>query len=167
MWSIGSVVFTMMTGLEVSYYCDKCGCSHVFFCRRDGCLEDDAAASGCKCLFGGCEHLSSDGCREEITRWTRCGHNCQKPKINVHTHMARARYTKMLRTLVKDLLLYDPQLARNPWVRAVEFAQVVEEAYQEWKRDTEEGRDFVDIDDDMAARFRHARDQDGSSMEDD
>ncbi|KAM0426791.1 hypothetical protein ACHAPT_008107 [Fusarium lateritium] len=167
MWSIGSVIFTMMTGLEVTYDCGVCGCSHVFFCQRDGCLEDDAATNGCKCLFGGCKHLSKDGCREEISRWTRCMHDCPKPKINVHSYMARARYTKMLRTLVKDLLLYDPQLGLNPWVRVVEFAQVVEEAYQEWKRETEEGREYVDIDDDMAARFRRSREGDDSSSEED
>ncbi|RSL69169.1 hypothetical protein CEP54_002418 [Fusarium duplospermum] len=168
MWSIGSVIFTMMTGLEVNYYCDICGCSHVFFCQRDGCLEHDAADNGCECLYGGCKHLSKDGCREEITRWTRCGHNCQKPKINVHTYMARAWYTKTLRSLVKDLLLYDPQLAKNPWARADEFAQIVEVAYQEWKRGTEEGRYYVDIDDDMAARFRRAREEEAeSSMDED
>lgn len=169
MWSIGSVVFTMMTGLEVNYYCDTCGCSHVFFCQRDGCLEHDAADNGCECIYGGCKHLSKDGCREEITRWTRCGHNCQKPKINVHTYMARAWYTKTLRSLVKDLLLYDPQLATNPWARADEFAQEVEVAYQVWKRGTDEGRDYVDIDDDMAARFRRAREEEEveSSMDED
>lgn len=34
------------------------------------------------------------------------------------------------------------------------FAEAIEEAYKEWKTETEEGRDYVDIDDDMAMRMQ-------------
>jgi len=35
-----------------------------------------------------------------------------------------------------------------------QFADAIEDAYKEWKTDTEEGQDYVDIEDDMARRLR-------------
>ncbi|KAF4977500.1 hypothetical protein FZEAL_5978 [Fusarium zealandicum] len=162
MWSIGAVIFTMMTGDAPTYCCNECRCSHVYVCESGGCLEVDATAKGCDCLLGGCSHVSQGSCGDDMTLWTPCPpeHNCPEPNINIHSHLARARYTKMLRKIIGDLLYHDPHRHQNPWVRMVDFAQVVEEAYQEWKTETEEGKDYVDIDDDMAVRWRMARDWD-------
>ncbi|KAF5024293.1 hypothetical protein F66182_3623 [Fusarium sp. NRRL 66182] len=159
MWSVGATIFTMMTGQAPSYCCDECGCSHVVFCGVKGCLENAAAANGCNCLLGGCSHLTENPCDEEFSRWPKCPaeHDCSEPNINIHSYLARARYTKMLRTIVKDLLLQDPQEKRNPWGRMVDFAKVVEDAYLEWKKKTEEGKEYVDIEDDMCKRLENFR----------
>ncbi|KAF5013821.1 hypothetical protein FDECE_178 [Fusarium decemcellulare] len=157
--SIGVVIFTMMTGYAPTYCCDECGCSHVYFCKSGGCLEDDATCyKACQCVLGGCKHLSKDACEHETTRWTPCPpeHHCSEPNINIHSYMARARYTKILRSIIQDLLLHDPQRRQKPIPRAVEFAKVVEDAYKEWKYDTEEGAEYTDIGDDMTKRWRKA-----------
>ncbi|KAM5348768.1 hypothetical protein ACJ41O_008591 [Fusarium nematophilum] len=165
MWSLGAVVFTMMTGSVPTYHCEVCGCSHVFFCRDGGCLDKDAAAKGCKCLLGGCAHLREEPCGEETSRWLVCPpeHSCPEPRINIHSSLARAKYSKSLRTIIRDLLEYDPKQGRNPWVRVVDFAQIVEDAYEEWKEGTDEGNEYIDIDDDMARRWQNAQDDEVSS----
>ncbi|KAH7239155.1 hypothetical protein BKA59DRAFT_271799 [Fusarium tricinctum] len=162
MWSIGATVFTMMTGKAPTYACDECGCSHVAHCSEDGCLEKKAAAKGCDCALGGCEHLPDEDCGEPITRWPACpaNHHCLESVINVHSYLARARYTKTLRSIVKDLLQYDPQEISVQWVEAQSFAEIVEREYRSWKIGTEEGRDYVDIEDDMDKRWQHSIQED-------
>ncbi|KAF4447377.1 hypothetical protein F53441_9097 [Fusarium austroafricanum] len=161
MWSVGVTIFTMMTGQAPTYCCEECGCSHVVFCKEDGCLEKEAVVKGCDCALGGCEHVSENSCAEESSWWKDCPaeHHCSESIINIHSYLARARYTKTLRTIVKDLLKYDPAMKQTPWTQMVEFAQIVELAYQEWKRETEEGRLYVDIEDDMLKRLLNEKDK--------
>ncbi|KAM0349046.1 hypothetical protein ACHAPU_003981 [Fusarium lateritium] len=158
MWSIGVTVFTMMTGKAPTYGCDKCGCSHVVHCSKAGCLEKKAAGKGCNCILGGCEHIPDGDCDEPISRWPACPpqHHCSEPVINIHSYLVRARYTKTLRDIIKDLLQYDPQQRGKPLLKAVNFAEVVEKEYLLWKGETEEGRDYVDLEDDMDKRLQHA-----------
>jgi hypothetical protein len=148
----------MMTGKAPTYACDECGCSHVTHCSEDGCFEKKAAAKGCDCVLGGCEHLPDEECGEPITRWPACpaNHRCSESVINVHSYLARARYTKTLRSIIKDLLQYDPQENSVQWVEANSFAEIVEREYRSWKIRTEEGRDYVDIEDDMDKRWQHS-----------
>jgi hypothetical protein len=144
----------MMTGQAPTYCCEECGCSHVVFCEDDGCLEKEAIAKGCDCVLGGCEHVSERKCREEFSGWPDCPteHNCSEPIINIHSYLARARYTKALRTIIMTMLDYNPAQEEDPWVRMVEFAQMVELAYGQWKHETEEGILYVDVEDDMLQR---------------
>ncbi|KAJ4012965.1 hypothetical protein NW752_006235 [Fusarium irregulare] len=159
-WSIGATVFTMMTGQAPSYCCERCGCSHIRFCKSDGCLERQAAAKGCDCLLGGCEHIPEGAkCHDSISHWPDCPpqHNCPEVSINIHSWLAQARYSTMLRTVIMELLSYDPNgpNAYNSRIfRMWQFADAIEEAYKEWKTETEDGRDYVDIEDDMARRLQ-------------
>ncbi|EXK33381.1 hypothetical protein FOXG_06171 [Fusarium oxysporum f. sp. lycopersici 4287] len=154
LWSIGVTVFTMMTGQAPTYYCEGCGCSHVAFCEDGGCLEKEAVAKGCDCFLGGCEHVSQRECREEVSGWPSCPawHNCSEFTINIHSYLARARYTKPLRAMIMVMLGYNPARGDDPWVRMVEVAQMVELAYGQWKQETEEGRLYVDAEDGMLQR---------------
>ncbi|QPC72589.1 hypothetical protein HYE68_003341 [Fusarium pseudograminearum] len=158
-WSIGATVLTMMTGQAPSHYCEHCGCCHVRFCESGGCLEKKAAAKGCDCLLGGCEHIpEGDECEDSISHWPTCPprHHCSEVPINIDSLIARARYSKMLRTLVKELLNFDPNGPQRKTVRFFRmwhYASAIEEAYKEWKTETQEGQDYVDIDDDMERRI--------------
>ena len=63
----------------------------------------------------------------------------------------------MLRTVIMELLNYDPNgpNAYNSRIfRMWQFADAIEVAYKEWKTETEDGRDYVDIEDDMARRLQ-------------
>ncbi|KAF4334178.1 hypothetical protein FBEOM_12002 [Fusarium beomiforme] len=155
MWSVGVTIFTMMTGQAPTYCCEECGCSHVVFCKKEGCLEKEAAEKGCHCGLGGCEHVSDRKCEEEFSPLQECPaeHNCSEPNINIHSYLARARYTKSLRTIIKDLLDYNPAMKGKRWIRMVEFAQRVELAYGVWKNETEDGRLYVDVEDDLLQRL--------------
>ncbi|KAL6923412.1 hypothetical protein FSST1_000686 [Fusarium sambucinum] len=157
-WSIGATVLTMMTGQAPSHYCEQCGCCHVRFCESGGCLEKKAVAKGCDCLYGGCEHIpESDKCEDSVSHWPDCPprHHCSEVPINIDSLIARARYSKMLRTLVKELLNFDPNGPQRKSVRLFRmwpYANAIETAYREWKTETKEGKDYIDIDDDMARR---------------
>lgn len=50
------------------------------------------------------------------------------------------------------MLGYNPARGDDPWIRMVEVAQMVELAYGQWKQETEEGRLYVDAEDDMLQR---------------
>ncbi|RBR24073.1 uncharacterized protein FIESC28_03186 [Fusarium coffeatum] len=58
---------------------------------------------------------------------------------------------------IRGLPNYDPN-GPNAYTSRIfrmwQFADAIEEAYKEWKTDTEEGRDYVDIEDDMARRLQ-------------
>ncbi|RGP77621.1 hypothetical protein FLONG3_4194 [Fusarium longipes] len=159
-WSIGATVFTMMTGQAPSHCCEQCGCCHVRYCESGGCLERDASAKGCECLCGGCEHIpEGDECNDSISYWPDCPprHNCTEVTINIHSWLARTRYSKYLRDTVRELLQYDPNgplSAGGHLFRMWKYADALENAYQEWKAETKEGQDYVDIDDDMTERLR-------------
>lgn len=61
----------------------------------------------------------------------------------------------MLRTLVKELLNFDPNGPQRQSVRLFRmwpYANAIERAYKEWKTETKEGQDYIDIDDDIARR---------------
>ncbi|KAK7433147.1 hypothetical protein QQZ08_000078 [Neonectria magnoliae] len=170
LWSIGAVIFTMMTGALLTYCCDECGCAHIERCAAQGCLNNQAHADGCRCLYGGCEHMPKEDCDEPKSSWTPCppSHHCRMPTINIDTYLSRAKYTKMLRQVVLELLLYDP-MAESPGFQTwFQRAQVIENEYQRWKEMTEEGADYRDLEDDLAERSRVARDKaegGGSSKE--
>lgn len=69
----------------------------------------------------------------------------------------------MLRTLVKELLNFDPNGPQRKTVRFFRmwhYASAIEEAYKEWKTETQEGQDYVDIDDDMERRIMLADEED-------
>ncbi|KAK7409008.1 hypothetical protein QQX98_008827 [Neonectria punicea] len=161
LWSIGAVIFTMMTGALLTYCCDECGCAHIERCAAQGCLNNQAHADGCRCLYGGCEHMPREDCDEPESSWTPCppSHHCRMPTINIDTYLSRAKYTKMLRQIVLELLLYDPMTESPGFQTWFQRAQVIENEYQRWKEMTEEGADYRDLEDDLAERSRVARDK--------
>jgi hypothetical protein len=54
--------------------------------------------------------------------------------------------------MIMVMLGYNPARGDDPWIRMVEVAQMVELAYGQWKQETEEGRLYVDAEDDMLQR---------------
>ncbi|KAF7543801.1 hypothetical protein G7046_g9927 [Stylonectria norvegica] len=165
LWSIGSVVFTMMTGRALTYNCANCGCAHVVRCARGGCLKDEYESSGriCDCTVGGCEHLSSEACDHITTQWPACPHHgqCSHPVINVDSYLERARYTSYLRDAVKGLLEYSVD-NRKIVKKAMPHAALVARAYALWRETTEEGKAYRDIEDDMTERWKVARDKEAA-----
>jgi hypothetical protein len=66
----------------------------------------------------------------------------------------------MLRTVIREVLAYDPnepQADNFRIFRMWHYANAIEEAYKEWKTETKEGQDYVDIEDDMAMRVQLRR----------
>lgn len=152
LWTIGSIVFTMMTGELPTLCCKYCGCSHIVWCRSKGCLshnEQGDQGERCGCLIGGCNHVSPDECLDvDYGDWKPCPpqHHCEEPVININTYMSRARYSSLLRDLVTNLLKTDPKRQSNlEHMRTVWTA--VEKAYRLWK-DNFAG-DYRDLEDDL------------------
>ncbi|KPM36644.1 hypothetical protein AK830_g9938 [Neonectria ditissima] len=155
LWSIGAVIFTMMTGKLLTFCCDKCGCAHIERCEEQGCLENQAYAAGCKCVYGGCEHMPAEGCEEPYSPWKPCPpeHRCRVPMINIDTYVARCGYTRILRKAVLDLLHHNPKTEPTRFRTCSGRAQVIEKEYQRWKETTEEGEEYRDIEDDLDERW--------------
>lgn len=149
LFSIGSIIFTMMTGRQPTYACDKCGCSHITYCPG-GCTP---TVLPCECLYGGCQHVGYARCDEVRNNWPACTHNCSRQTIHVTGWLLRARYSGMLRTAVQELLLrfgrYEPNASS-----VKRTARFVERSYRHWREATQEGREYRDIEDDMRARWK-------------
>ncbi|KAH7151894.1 kinase-like domain-containing protein [Dactylonectria estremocensis] len=156
LWSVGAVVFTMMTGRAPTFCCKKCGCSHIQACAVRGCLENVARGNGCKCKIGGCKHISGEECTHTESKWRPCpaDHRCREPIINLHTYLARAKYTYFLRDAVKELIISDPKQEGGNATVAVHHVNYVESMFQSWKDTTEEGKQYRSLDDDMTERWR-------------
>ncbi|KYK55024.1 hypothetical protein DCS_06985 [Drechmeria coniospora] len=147
LWSIGSVVFTMMTGSQLALVCDRFGCAHVTKCSEGGCLRRAAHAMGCRCVAGGCPHLPRGDCSHAVADWERMrDERCGQGVINVDTNLARAPYSHWLRDAVRCLLEFDPA-SKLLTSTASRFATMAEIGFRHWREGTEEGRSYVDVDD--------------------
>ncbi|KND88197.1 hypothetical protein TOPH_07209 [Tolypocladium ophioglossoides CBS 100239] len=147
LWSVGNVLFNMMTGRRLTFVCRPYGCAHVTKCSEGGCLGKAAAENMCDCLLGGCRHVPETACTHEVSDWDRSRDpRCEQPVINIDSYMAKARYSHWLRGTVKSLLEFDPK-SKLLTTKALPFAKTVEEQIQLWREDTDEGQDYVDIDD--------------------
>lgn len=146
----------MMTGRAPTFCCKKCGCSHIQACAVRGCLENVARGNGCKCKIGGCKHISGEECTHTESKWRPCpaDHRCREPIINLHTYLARAKYTYFLRDAVKELIISDPKQEGGNATVAVHHVNYVESMFQSWKDTTEEGKQYRSLDDDMTERWR-------------
>ncbi|PNY29831.1 Uncharacterized protein TCAP_00259 [Tolypocladium capitatum] len=148
LWSVGNVLFNMMTGRKLTYVCRPYGCAHVTKCREGGCLEKAAAADACDCLLGGCHHVPEAACTHDVSDWDRSRDpRCEQPVINIDSYLAKARYSHWLRGVVKGMLEFDPK-SKLLTTKALPVAKTVEEQFQLWREDTKEGQDYVDLDDD-------------------
>lgn len=155
LWSIGRIVFYMMTSRHLKAFCDDCPCTHVAFCRSGGCIAREARRNGCRCVEGRCEHLPDGPCEDFHQFGLPCIHShCDdKRLVNFDQLLPWTRYSSMLREAVRGLLIFHPKAHVYP-VRAFDEAEEVDELYREWRERTKEGRQYRDIEDDMAQRWR-------------
>ncbi|KAL3962506.1 hypothetical protein ACCO45_004029 [Purpureocillium lilacinum] len=111
LWSIGSVVFTLMSGQRLTLTCQSQGCVHVAKCSEGGCLRAAAESKGCRCMLGGCEHVpKSQACTHGVSDWQRGKQRrCKEAVVNIDSWLALARYSCWLRDAVKALLEFDPR----------------------------------------------------------
>ncbi|UNI18292.1 hypothetical protein JDV02_004568 [Purpureocillium takamizusanense] len=136
LWSVGSVVFTMMSGRRLALTCQSRGCVHVAKCSEGGCLRAAAELRGCRCVLGGCEHVpESRACTHDVSDWhqpEKRKQRCNEAVVNIDSWLALARYSCWLRDAVKALLDFDPH-SKLLTAEAVPFAEQVEEGYRAWE----------------------------------
>ncbi|KAK5987896.1 hypothetical protein PT974_12032 [Cladobotryum mycophilum] len=153
LWSLGAVIFTMMTGQKPVFCCSTYGCCHITTCSQGGCLQNAAARKGCNCAMGGCKHIPNMRCTHEELVMNRPVYNsCLEPIVNIDSHLTQARYSWRLRKVVKDLLYCDPS-KKVMISKILPFTKIVMEYYRDWKEGAEDGEAYRDIEDDMAARW--------------
>ncbi|KAM0331532.1 hypothetical protein ACHAQA_003209 [Verticillium albo-atrum] len=171
-WALGRVLYRMMTAKELPSRdpCEKCEdqCIHVTACEDTFCLFEEAESDQldrwgevdldktCRCDYGGCEHV-----REVIKlskcihpKWTEggiCEAKCETKTVNVDDVLAQMDYSKSLLKAVRMLFEWD-------WIfsakGSVELCSQIEVLYAKWKRETAEGRDYVDVRDDVRRRYQ-------------
>ncbi|KFA76752.1 hypothetical protein S40288_07831 [Stachybotrys chartarum IBT 40288] len=164
MWSIASIVFTMMTGCKLTLCCKAGKRSHVSRCSEGSCAQLEAANNPvCNCVYGGCEHLSSEPCPHPRYTWKQCrSKKCGEAVVNVDDHLAGAKYSRWLRDQVEAMLAFD---GKDPGeglaAEARPFAESVEAAYWQWRRLTQEGDAHQDVEDEIVSLWV----QDGTGRE--
>ncbi|KAM0254894.1 hypothetical protein ACHAQJ_006331 [Trichoderma viride] len=136
LFSIGTVIFTMMTGRKPLFYCEKYSCCHITSSSLD--------LQGCKTMPHDqqCTHLHQ-----------RLRHpDCHEPTINTDNYLAKAQYSEGLRRVIKELLAFHPG-SKAQIAKILPLTKLVMEYYWDWKFDSEEGMRYKDIEDDMTARY--------------
>lgn len=76
--------------------------------------------------------------------------------------LSRSRYSHSLINLVRSLLRTVDPKNRKPVVVDEFIFQTVEEEYLEWKEDTEDGREYKDVADDVRRRAMASTDKEDS-----
>ncbi|KAK2061026.1 hypothetical protein LY76DRAFT_603608 [Colletotrichum caudatum] len=138
-WALGAVLFRMMTGHPLPSLdgCRVCKCIHIRRCANVNCVHKGEHSGR------GCEHEAFHGCR------------CRTPctaEMDVHVDEAlhRTLYSPYLVLAARMLLNYDLEA---PAVGTQGLAAEVEVLYRRWRSETEDGREYVDVEDDLGYRF--------------
>ncbi|KAH7312292.1 kinase-like domain-containing protein [Stachybotrys elegans] len=151
LYSIGSVLFHMMTGRKATNTCEKSGHSHIIRCKHGDCLLRQAYLAGCYCNHGGCEHIKTLKCAHGKANWELCSDtDCKDPIINIDELLPRSPFSDLLRRQVEELLAEDGREPKNGLVaEASGIADRIELAYWKWRKETAEGRRYRDVEDVM------------------
>lgn len=127
----------MMTGRKPVLYCEKYGCCHI----TSSSLQDSEQIP--------CDQQSA----KQSFRHPRPRHpSCHEPTINTDSYLAKAQYSQELRDMVQYLLDCHLGSAAQIMDRVLPTTMVVMQHYQYWKLNSEEGKLYKDIEDDMTAR---------------
>ncbi|KAK1728658.1 hypothetical protein CaCOL14_000141 [Colletotrichum acutatum] len=155
-WALGAVLFRMMTGRPLPSLdgCQTCQCIHIRRCAKMGCIYDDETHKGSR----GCLHENFPGCQCVVPSGSapnaRAGPGpaCGGAAADVHLDevLHRSGYSRFLKVAVRTLLEYDLEI---PAVQTRGLAEEMERLYKEWRCETEEGREYADVMDDLGYRF--------------
>ncbi|KAL0941885.1 G2-specific serine threonine protein kinase [Colletotrichum truncatum] len=138
-WALGAVLFRMMAGFPLPSLdgCQACGCVHIRRCLNIQCIGGDDH------LGRGCEHPNILGCK--------CVEPCDdQTDIHIDETLMRMGYSKYLKLAVRLLLDYD---LLTPAAGSQHLSDEIEVLYQKWRNKTEEGREYVDVLDDLRGKF--------------
>ncbi|OHE94267.1 hypothetical protein CORC01_10427 [Colletotrichum orchidophilum] len=152
-WALGAVLFRMMTGRRLPSLdgCEMCHCIHIRRCAKMGCVENEPSQGQTHKGSRGCEHERFRGCQCVVPSAPAPG-SCGGAEADVHVDevLYRLGYSRYLKVAVRMLLDYDLEA---PAVETRGLADRVERLYVEWRCKTEEGREYVDVMDDLGYRF--------------
>ncbi|ROT36636.1 hypothetical protein SODALDRAFT_282599 [Sodiomyces alkalinus F11] len=169
-WSLGAVLWRMMTSTKLPSQdsCSLCEskCRHITGCVQPLCLIAEAEEEeGCRCVYAGCQHIqarldASPELRPEHRR--RCDHpkwraagcdcprGCPRPDVHIDDVLAQLDYSKFLVRAVRKLFDWDWETSRRG---SVTLCTEINAAYRQWKTQTSEGREYVDVYDDAWKRY--------------
>lgn len=146
----------MMTGRPLPSLdgCQTCQCIHIRRCAKMGCIDNNETHKGRR----GCLHENFPGCQCVVPSGSgpnaRAGPGpaCGGAAADVHVDevLHRSGYSCYLKVAVRMLLEYDLE---TPAVQTRGLAEEMERLYKEWRCETEEGREYVDVLDDLGYRF--------------
>jgi hypothetical protein len=137
----------MMTGEALSRICEQCGCCHWSDCTEPCCTK-----RRCDCPKGGCSHTwENSPCRGK-SAWNECTHFCSVHPVNISQRLRRTQYSHYLLGMVRALLRGVDPKARKAEVSSVLRLKTVEDMYELWKEETEEGAEYRDVFDDVRRR---------------
>ncbi|KAF9876212.1 g2-specific serine threonine protein kinase [Colletotrichum karsti] len=138
-WDLGAVLFRMMVGYPLPTFdgCETCNCVHIRRCESIQCIGGESH------LGRGCEHPNFQGCK--------CVNQCEShTDIHIDENLMRVGYSKYLKLAVRLLLDYD---LMNPAAGSQRLCDEVEVLYRKWRNKTEDGREYIDVMDDLRGRF--------------
>ncbi|CAM1506388.1 Fc.00g060290.m01.CDS01 [Cosmosporella sp. VM-42] len=154
-FSIGAVVFTMMTGITPTTNCKKCGCSHVTHVQN--CLMNTFKCPRDSFPLGPDAHMKDKTSTDPKTLSGVCEHDCSEDEINIDAYLGQARYSDGLRRVLHLFLLYNGR-KKLSLSKALNTYKIVDHYFMSWK-ETEEGREYKDVEDDMAERWRVSKEK--------
>lgn len=117
--------------------CATCKCIHIRRCADIQCIGGDGH------LGRDCEHHNFQGCR--CTK--QCGAEVDS---HIDETLFRVGYSKYLKLAVRLLLNYDLEA---PAVETRGLVDEIEGLYRKWRNKTEDGKEYVDVMDDLGYRF--------------
>lgn len=148
--------------------CDRCEnkCRHITGCGEPLCLIAEAEEEeGCQCTYAGCQHVQAriDARREirpdhrprcdHLPKWRAgcdCPRGCPRPDVHVDDVLAQLDYSKFLIRAVRKLFDWDWEMSRRG---SVTLCTEIDSAYRQWRVQTREGREYVDVHDDAWKRY--------------
>ncbi|KAF4912133.1 hypothetical protein CGCVW01_v011242 [Colletotrichum viniferum] len=138
-WALGAVLFRMMLGFPLPSLdgCDTCDCVHIRRCQDIQCIGTN------RHVGRGCEHVNFRGCE--------CTHQCdERADVHIDETLMQVGYSQHLKLAVRLVLDYD--LVR-PAAESRTLCDEIQKLYCEWRVKTEDGREYVDVMDDLRRRF--------------
>lgn len=137
LFSIGSVIFTMMTGRKpVTSY------ENYRRCHITSSSPQDSEQTSCD---------QQNTTQLELHPQPRHP-SCHEPAINTDSYLVRAQYSEQLRDMVRCLLECDQGSHKAQMDRVLPTTMLAMQRYQHWKLHSVQGKLYKDIEDDMAAR---------------